>query len=117
MNRPTKTADDRTVPWAVKFGDGVHVWHRRLVRITKAGTGTHHKPVRCPRCEELALWWTEGDNHVVCRGKGGACGRLISLDEYDDLARAQDAARKDDSRATRPPSAVSGGCAPVPPRS
>jgi hypothetical protein len=90
ISRPVKLPDGREVPWAVKFGEGVRHWHRRLVRITKAGTGVHHKPVRCPRCGELALYWTEGDDYVECKGKGGTCGRLISIDEYDKLAAEQD---------------------------
>ena len=95
MGRPVKTRDGREVPWAVRFGEDVREWRRKLVRITKAGTGVHHKPVRCPRCEELALFWTEGDDYVECKGKGGTCGRLISLDDYDELARAQAAATGD----------------------
>jgi len=91
----TKLPDGREVPWAVKFGMGVREWRRKLVRITKAGTGVHHKPVRCPRCGELALFWTEGDDYVECKGKGGTCGRLMSLDEYDKLAAEQAAATGD----------------------
>lgn len=75
------------VPFAVAFGEGIQTWHRKLVRLTKAGTGTHHKPCRCPRCDLLTLFWTEGDDHVECKN----CGRLLGLDEYDELARAQDA--------------------------
>lgn len=81
-------AGDVRVPFAVAFGEGVRRWHKRLVRLTSAGTGTHHKPVRCPRCEQLSLYWTEGDDHVECRNQ--ACGRLISLDEYDEIAGTQD---------------------------
>lgn len=57
------------------------------------GTGTHHRPVRCPRCGELAVWWTEGDEHAVCHGKNNTCGRLIGLDELDALAAEQDRVR------------------------
>ena len=85
--------DGRAVPWAAKFGAGVRGWHRKLVRITRAGSGTHHRGVRCPRCEEMAVWWTEGDDHAVCHGKQNTCGRLIGLDELDQLAAEQDAQR------------------------
>jgi hypothetical protein len=81
-------ADGSKVPFAVAFGKGVRSWHRRLRQLTSAGTGTHHKPVRCPRCEQLSLYWTEGDDHVECRNR--ACGRLIGLDEYDGLTVKQD---------------------------
>jgi hypothetical protein len=74
---------------APEFGLGVLDWHRKLNRLAKAGTGTHHKPVRCPRCEQMMLFWTEGDDHVECRNR--ACNRLMSLDEYDEIAAAQDA--------------------------
>jgi hypothetical protein len=100
--RPSLLPDGRTVPWAAKFGDGVHRWHRKLARITKAGSGTHHRGVRCPRCEEMAVWWTEGDDHAVCHGKGNTCGRLIGLDELDGLAAEQDDTR---TRALREQSA------------
>lgn len=82
---------------APKFGQGIYDWHRKLNRLSKAGTGTHHKPVRCPRCEQMMLFWTEGDDYVECRNR--VCGRLIGLDEYDDLATAQDA-EQFDAKAT-----------------
>jgi hypothetical protein len=81
------------MPFAVKFGEGIQAWHRRLNHLAKAGTGTHHRAVRCPRCSEMAVWWTEGDDHAICHGKGNTCGRLIGLDELDELAAAQDKAR------------------------
>jgi hypothetical protein len=91
--RLSMTPDGRAVPWAAKFGEAVHRWHRKLVRITKAGSGTHHRGVRCPWCEEMAVWWTEGDDHAVCHGRQNTCGRLIGLDELDQLAAEQDAQR------------------------
>src|SRR5580704_3226334 len=103
--RPSLMPDGRTVPWAAKFGDGVRQWHRKLARITKAGSGTHHRGVRCPRCEEMAVWWTEGDDYAVCHGKGNTCGRLIGLDELDQLAAEQDAARTGTLRETAQPAA------------
>ena len=33
----------RVAPWAVRFGEGIRSWHRRLRKLTKAGTGTHHR--------------------------------------------------------------------------
>lgn len=89
----TTTPDGRAVPFAVKFGEGIRWWQKRLRAIAKAGTGTHHRPVRCPRCGELAVWWTEGDEHAVCHGKNNTCGRLIGLDELDALAAEQDRVR------------------------
>ena len=79
--------------FAGDFGAEVGRWHRQLRRLTSAGTGVQHKPVRCPRCDEYAVWWAEGDDHAECRGKGGTCGRLIGMDELDALAEAQEAAR------------------------
>lgn len=93
IGRLVKTADGRTVPWAVRFGEDVRSWRRKLAAITKAGTGTHHRGIRCPRCDERAVWWTEGDDHAVCHGKNNTCGRLIGLDELDELAAKEDAAR------------------------
>jgi hypothetical protein len=93
MSTPTRAADGNLVPWAVKFGQGVKEWHQKLNHIAKAGTGTHHRAVRCPRCEEMAIWWTEGDDHAICHGKNNTCGRLIGLDELDQLAAEQDRAR------------------------
>lgn len=84
-----------TADFAADFGAEVLDWHRVLRRVTSAGTGVQHKPVRCPRCDEYALWWAEGDDHVECRGKGGTCGRLIGMDEYEALAAAQERGRAD----------------------
>lgn len=81
------------MPGAEDFGAWVRWWHKRLRGIAKAGTGVQHRPIRCPRCEEYAIWWTEGDDHAECRGKGGTCRRLFSMDELDDLAAEQEAAR------------------------
>ena len=83
----------REAPFAVWFGETARRWHTRLKHLTKAGTGTVFKPVRCPRCDEYALWWTEGDDYVVCHGKGNTCGRLIGMDEFDQLAAEQEEAR------------------------
>ncbi|HEV2255384.1 MAG TPA: hypothetical protein VGS06_19560 [Streptosporangiaceae bacterium] len=78
--------------FAVDFGREILRWRRTLKQLTSAGVGVQHKPVRCPRCDEYAVFWTEGDDHAECRGKGGTCGRLIGMDELDGLAVVQDAA-------------------------
>jgi hypothetical protein len=84
---PASERDGRMVPFAEYFGEGVRHWHKKLIRLAHAGTGTQHKPVRCPRCDQMMLFWTEGEDYVECRNQ--ACGRLIGMDEFDDLAATQ----------------------------
>lgn len=64
---------------AFAFGDrGVAWWHRYLTAKTRAGRRTLRQSVRCDRCREYNLWWTEGDENVECRGMTGTCGRIIA---------------------------------------
>lgn len=72
---------------APDFGREVLDWHRRLVDQVRAGTDVHRKRVPCPRCGWLTLTWREGDDHVACQNRD--CGRLLTLDEYDEHAAAQ----------------------------
>lgn len=69
----------------VPFGEEVRQWHRSLRRRAKAGSGRRRKPLPCPRCDEPGLIWNEGDTYVRCGNRD--CGRLLSLDEYDEYEK------------------------------
>ena len=66
-------------PLAEDFGAEVMTWHRALKAPTKAGQRTLRKPLRCPDCRLLTLVWEEGGRYVQC----GACGRILTYDEYE----------------------------------
>jgi hypothetical protein len=71
-------------PVAEPFGTEVTQWHREMTSKVKAGTGTHRKPVPCPRCGLRLLTWTEGGDYVIC----GGCNRHMTVAEYHDEAAA-----------------------------
>lgn len=66
------------------FGDEIHIWHRRLARVSKSDVVVHLKPLRCDKCHRLTLEWKDGDDKVTCRARD--CMRVLKLDEYDALA-------------------------------
>jgi hypothetical protein len=72
---------------AQEFGEDIGRRHRTLANKTKAGTGAHRKPVRCPRCGMMLLTWREGDDYVSCGNPD--CGRMLSLDEYQEHAASE----------------------------
>lgn len=68
------------------FGDEVLHDHRRLTNATKTGNVMQHRSAPCPRCQRRTLVHELGTKHVACTNK--ECGRLITLDEYDELVVA-----------------------------
>lgn len=78
-------------PFAADFGLEIRQWHKQLTDQTKAGTGTHKKPVPCPRCGLRLLTYAEGTEYVACAG----CNRHMTLDEYHEhlAAAARDLER------------------------
>jgi len=72
------------------FGLEILQWHREAAGSAKAGVRTLRKPMRCPSCRLLTLFWTEGDATVNC--KNPDCGRILDLAAYDDEVDRQSAA-------------------------
>lgn len=52
---------------------------------TKTGSGFAAKKLPCPRCEQKRLVHEIGTDYIVCQNQ--ACGRMVTLAEYDELAR------------------------------
>ena len=70
---------------AEDFAREIGEWHRALIRLTKAGTARHVKPMPCPRCDARSLEWEEGTSHVECMNRDWGhkeCRKLMTLDEY-----------------------------------
>lgn len=65
------------------FGEDIARLHRMARRRTSTDPSKTRKPIPCPRCDTKALWHHDGERHVECAG----CGRLLTLDEYDELTR------------------------------
>jgi hypothetical protein len=96
---PTRAAEHRvmlTTAWLTRhlpgllasdlardFGLEITRLHRMAKRRTSTDPSKTRKPIPCPRCDTKALWHHDGDRHVECEN----CGRLLTLDEYDDLTR------------------------------
>ena len=72
-----------THPGSVPFGRGVLAWQSRLQHLAKSDPVVRRRPVPCPRCDYRALR-TRDDGYTQC----GHCGRLLSEDEYGELAEA-----------------------------
>lgn len=70
-------------PGSVPFGRGVLAWQSRLQHLAKSDPVVRRRPVPCPRCDYRALR-TRDDGYTQC----GHCGRLLSEDEYGELAEA-----------------------------
>lgn len=70
-----------TAPFAADFGAEILTWHRVLTGPAKAGVRTLRKPLRCPSCKWLTLFWTEGETQVYCQND--TCGRILSLADYE----------------------------------
>jgi hypothetical protein len=66
---------------ADEFGREILAWHRDNARKAKAGVRTLRKPLRCPSCGMLTLFWTEGDKNVYCADQN--CARVLSLSDYE----------------------------------
>ncbi|HTX63307.1 MAG TPA: hypothetical protein VMD28_06685 [Acidimicrobiales bacterium] len=63
------------------FGREVLQWHRETAARAKAGVRTLRKPLRCPTCGMLTLFWTEGETNVYCADPN--CARVLSLPDYE----------------------------------
>jgi hypothetical protein len=72
---------------AADFGREILQWHREGTTSAKAGVRTLRKPMRCPGCKYMTLFWTEGEKNVYC--KNDTCGRILSLAEYEAEAERQ----------------------------
>jgi len=72
------------------FGREVLQWHRETAGSAKAGARKLRKPMRCPSCRLLMLFWTEGEERVNCENDD--CGRILSLAEYETEVERQSAA-------------------------
>ena len=84
---------------AADFGLEILRWHREGVSSAKAGRRTVRKPMRCPSCKFVTLFWVEGEKDVHC--KNSDCRRVLSLAEYDDEAERQASALQRDPDAFR----------------
>jgi hypothetical protein len=76
------TNEDMAEDFAREIGE----WHRMLIRMTKAGSARHAKPMPCPRCGARSLEWEEGAEHIECCNRDWGhkeCRKLMSLTEYD----------------------------------
>lgn len=69
------------------FGLEILQWHRESCGSAKAGVRTLRKPMRCPSCKNVTLFWTEGERDVHC--KNPDCNRIMSLSAYEDEAERQ----------------------------
>lgn len=85
----------RNLEWALEnldrdlsynLGDDILNEHRRLTRTTKTGDAMQHRSLACPRCARKTLVHELGTKHIACTN--GECGRLLTLDEYDQLVEA-----------------------------
>jgi hypothetical protein len=87
--------DDREL--AGPLTEVVHRWHLRLEKRAGTAPALRHKPLPCPRCRKRGLEWETGAQTIKCR----ECGRIMSVQEYDDLAA--DGAEATDSGAEETP--------------
>lgn len=72
---------------AADFGAEVMQWHREICGKGKAGVRKLRKPMRCPGCQMLMLYWTEGEQTVQCGSRD--CGRVLTLQEYEAMVAAK----------------------------
>ena len=70
----------------VPLGEEIRDWHRLLHIRAKTGTGVQHKPLPCPRCDQISLSLREGEEYIRCSTRD--CGRLLSRADYDAYAVA-----------------------------
>lgn len=84
---------------AADFGREILQWHREGEGSAKAGRRTVRKPMRCPSCRFVTLFWTEGEKDVHCRNED--CKRVLSLAEYEAEAERQAALLQRDPDAFR----------------
>lgn len=66
---------------AADFGAEIQQWHKEICGKGKAGARTLRKPLRCPGCQLLLMYWTEGEDRVECRNP--ACRRSMKYSEYE----------------------------------
>lgn len=70
-------------PVAADYGQELLRKRARLRGRTRTGSGTVAKGLPCPRCEQRRLVHELGSDYIVCQN--GACGRMLTLAEYDGL--------------------------------
>src|SRR6185312_7857785 len=71
-------------PLAEDFGAEVMQWHREFKAKAKAGTRRLPKPLRCPGCRLLTLFWDEAKpDDVACRNPD--CRRIMAYGDYETL--------------------------------
>jgi hypothetical protein len=73
-------------PMAVDFGAEILRLHRMAQEASRTSPDTVRKPIPCPRCNRRSLIHKGGDKHVKC--EVDTCGRLLTLQEYDDMVAA-----------------------------
>lgn len=69
----------------LSYGSALLRERGKLRGRTKTGSGFAAKKLPCPRCEQKRLVHEIGTDYIVCQNK--ACGRMVTLAEYDELAR------------------------------
>ena len=82
---------------AADFGAEILQWHREICGKGKAGARKLRKPMRCPGCQMLMLYWTEGEQTVQCANK--SCGRVLTLAEYEAMVSAKAGQARDTAAA------------------
>ncbi len=68
---------------ATQFGRDMLNARRRYEQLTGGGSGQSRRPMPCPRCDHKTLVHHFGTDAVSCE----QCGRILTLEEYDELAR------------------------------
>jgi hypothetical protein len=71
---------------APDFGTEVLRLHRMAQRASSTSPDMVRKPLPCPRCDRRSLIAKGGAKHIECEAEG--CGRLLTLDEYDEMVAA-----------------------------
>lgn len=65
-------------------GETILRWHRRIQAAAKAKPESVRKPVPCPRCRQRSLVLETDRDLVRCSNED--CNRVMSREDYDDLA-------------------------------
>jgi len=72
-------------PLALELGRDILRARKRAQTATKTNPQRRRMPIPCPRCDLKTLVHEGGTDHITC-GNTAECGRILSMDEYDDLA-------------------------------
>ena len=79
-------------------------WERLLYAMSKSEPVVRKVPGRCPRCQHVNVLFTRDDGYTECRwrdGRGQACGRRLSEQEYEELVEGADSAVVSESQRER----------------